>query len=205
MPMAMGRSKLGPSFFTSAGARLMVVRPKVKLNPELISAVITRSRDSFTAASGKPDDDDDGVPVPGIDFHLDRIRFDAVDGGGTDLGQHGHSYGRGSGKAQCGNAVRHQVGESAEACCGCRAPDCRSARRKAPPPFVAYGVNTPYTTVPELVKGTRTTDSGSNGGESRGPYSERLSQKPLFFLMGSYISAVAGRPDGARINNSFKD
>ena len=54
MPMAMGRSKLGPSFFTSAGARLIVVRPKVKLKPELVSAVITRSRDSFTAASGKP-------------------------------------------------------------------------------------------------------------------------------------------------------
>jgi hypothetical protein len=32
----------------------MVVRPKVKLNPELISAVITRSRDSLTAASGSP-------------------------------------------------------------------------------------------------------------------------------------------------------
>ena len=27
IPSAMGRSKLGPSFFTSAGARLMVVRP----------------------------------------------------------------------------------------------------------------------------------------------------------------------------------
>src|SRR5690349_17183001 len=54
MPMAMGRSKLGPSFFTSAGARLIVVRPNVNVNPELISAVITRSRDSFTAASGNP-------------------------------------------------------------------------------------------------------------------------------------------------------
>jgi hypothetical protein len=32
VPMAMGRSKLGPSFFTSAGARLMVVRPKVKFD-----------------------------------------------------------------------------------------------------------------------------------------------------------------------------
>jgi hypothetical protein len=32
----------------------MVVRPKVKANPELISAVIIRSRDSFTAVSGDP-------------------------------------------------------------------------------------------------------------------------------------------------------
>jgi hypothetical protein len=39
MPMAMDRSKLGPSFFTSAGARLIVVRSKVKLKPELMSAV----------------------------------------------------------------------------------------------------------------------------------------------------------------------
>jgi hypothetical protein len=48
--------------------------------------------------------------------------------------------------------------------------------------FPAYGVNTPYTTVPELLKGTRTTDSGSDGGESHGPYSERLFPKPLFLL-----------------------
>src|SRR5580658_9680441 len=54
MPMAMGRSKLGPSFLTSAGARLMVVRPMGNLNPELVSAVETLSRDSFTAASGNP-------------------------------------------------------------------------------------------------------------------------------------------------------
>ena len=54
MPSAMGRSKLGPSFFTSAGARLIVMRPIGNLNPELVSAVETRSRDSFTAASGRP-------------------------------------------------------------------------------------------------------------------------------------------------------
>jgi hypothetical protein len=54
MPMAMGRSKLGPSFFTSAGARLMVVRPMGNLKPELVRAVLTRSRASFTAASGRP-------------------------------------------------------------------------------------------------------------------------------------------------------
>src|SRR5665213_1943902 len=52
--MAMGKSKLGPSFFTSAGARLIVERPIGTLNPELLSAVLTRSRDSFTAASGRP-------------------------------------------------------------------------------------------------------------------------------------------------------
>jgi len=46
--------KLGPSFFTSAGARLMVVRPKVNEKSELINAVNTRSRDSFTAESGGP-------------------------------------------------------------------------------------------------------------------------------------------------------
>src|SRR5580658_3853322 len=54
MPMAMGRSKLGPSLRTSAGARLMVVRPMGNLNPEFVSAVETRSRDSFTATSGNP-------------------------------------------------------------------------------------------------------------------------------------------------------
>src|ERR1017187_3500895 len=54
MPNAIGKSKVGPSFFTSAGARLMVVRPIGNLKPELLRAVVTRSRDSFTAASGRP-------------------------------------------------------------------------------------------------------------------------------------------------------
>src|ERR1017187_4432351 len=54
MPNAIGKSKVGPSFFTSAGARLMVVRPIGNLKPELLRAVVTRSRDSFTAASGSP-------------------------------------------------------------------------------------------------------------------------------------------------------
>src|SRR5436190_21363965 len=54
MPTPMGRSKLGPSFLTSAGARLMVVRPMGGLKPEFEIAVMTRSRDSFTAVSGKP-------------------------------------------------------------------------------------------------------------------------------------------------------
>src|SRR5438552_1405062 len=52
--MAMGKSKLGPAFFTSAGARLIVVRPMGNLNAELAMAVLTRSRDSFTAVSGNP-------------------------------------------------------------------------------------------------------------------------------------------------------
>jgi hypothetical protein len=28
------------------------------------------------------------MAIPAVDFHFDRIRFDAVDGGRTDLGQH---------------------------------------------------------------------------------------------------------------------
>ncbi|HSA11566.1 MAG TPA: hypothetical protein P5205_14460 [Candidatus Paceibacterota bacterium] len=36
---------------------------------------------------------DERVAVAGIDFHLDRIRFDAADRGGADLGQHPHRYG----------------------------------------------------------------------------------------------------------------
>jgi hypothetical protein len=54
MPMAMGRSKLGPSFFTSAGARFTVVRPCGQKYPLFATAVVTRSRLSFTATSGNP-------------------------------------------------------------------------------------------------------------------------------------------------------
>ena len=39
---------------SACGARLMVERPIGNLKPELESAVLTRSRDSFTAASGRP-------------------------------------------------------------------------------------------------------------------------------------------------------
>jgi hypothetical protein len=48
-----GKSKLGPSFFTSAGAGLIEERHKENLKPELVSTVVTRSRSSLTAASGK--------------------------------------------------------------------------------------------------------------------------------------------------------
>src|SRR6266516_2706925 len=54
MPSAIGRSKDGPSFLMSAGARLIVVRPSGNLYPDVLSAVLTRSRDSRTAASGSP-------------------------------------------------------------------------------------------------------------------------------------------------------
>src|SRR3954467_466735 len=50
----MGRSKLGPSLRRSAGARLIVVLPRGILKPELVRAVLTRSRDSLTAVSGRP-------------------------------------------------------------------------------------------------------------------------------------------------------
>ncbi len=66
MPSAMGKSKLGPSFLTSAGARFTVVRPIGGVNPELISAVQTRSELSFTAASGSPTTTTLGSPCPAL-------------------------------------------------------------------------------------------------------------------------------------------
>ena len=45
---------MGPSFRLSAGARFMVMRPTGKSNPQLRRAERTLSRDSFTAASGRP-------------------------------------------------------------------------------------------------------------------------------------------------------
>ena len=48
---------------------------------------------------------DQRISITGVDFHFDRIRFDAADGGGTDLGQHGHCYESGREKAQCVNEL----------------------------------------------------------------------------------------------------
>jgi hypothetical protein len=47
-----GKSKLGHSFFTSAGARLMAERHKGNLKLELDSTAEPRSRHSFAAAAG---------------------------------------------------------------------------------------------------------------------------------------------------------
>jgi hypothetical protein len=50
---AIGRSKWLPSFNTSAGARLTVIRLGGNPRPSEASAALTRSRDSATALSGK--------------------------------------------------------------------------------------------------------------------------------------------------------
>ena len=54
MHTAMGRSKEGPSFRVSAGARLTVSRAMGMANPLLAMAALTRSRLSLTEASGRP-------------------------------------------------------------------------------------------------------------------------------------------------------
>ena len=64
IPIAIGRSKLGPSFLMSAGARLIVVRSRGQRNALLAIAVVTRSLLSFTAVSGKPTTTIFGSPEP---------------------------------------------------------------------------------------------------------------------------------------------
>ena len=61
-PTAIGRSKDGPSFFVSAGARLMVIRFAGKANPEFFMAVRTLSFDSLTAEPGSPTISKHGKP-----------------------------------------------------------------------------------------------------------------------------------------------
>ena len=62
MPSKMGRSYTVPTFFRSAGARLMVMRETGKSKPLERMAERTRSRDSFTAASGRPTTSKAGNP-----------------------------------------------------------------------------------------------------------------------------------------------
>ena len=89
--MAMGRSKPEPSFLMSAGARLMVMRVGGMSKPEFLMAERTRSRDSRTAASGRPTvvnsffvEDDAGE----VDFDVDDVGVDAVDGGTAGFEEH---------------------------------------------------------------------------------------------------------------------
>jgi len=54
IPAAIGKSKLGPDFGKSAGARLTVILWVWKEKPEFRTAERTRSRDSWTAVSPSP-------------------------------------------------------------------------------------------------------------------------------------------------------
>jgi len=54
----MGKSKLGPCFFTSAGAKLMVVPPQVNLWPEFESGDDTLARFLY-GCIGESDDYND--------------------------------------------------------------------------------------------------------------------------------------------------
>ncbi len=60
---AIARSNPGPALGRSAGARLAVMRCSGKVNPELVNAARTRSRDSLTAASGSPTIANPGSPL----------------------------------------------------------------------------------------------------------------------------------------------
>jgi hypothetical protein len=63
IPKAIGRSKDGPDFLVSAGARLTVIRFEGKPCPEFLIALRTRSRLSCTAASPSQTMAKAGIPV----------------------------------------------------------------------------------------------------------------------------------------------
>ena len=64
IPIAIGRSREGPSFLISAGAKLTVMRRIGKSKPEFLIAARTRSRLSLTEASGKPTISKAANPAP---------------------------------------------------------------------------------------------------------------------------------------------
>ena len=59
----MGRSYWDPAFFTLAGAKFTVIRLVGKCRPLFLAAARTRSRASFTAASGRPTMSKPGSPL----------------------------------------------------------------------------------------------------------------------------------------------
>ena len=62
IPSRMGRSYTVPSFRSRAGARFTVMRLTGNFAPQFFTAARTRSRDSFTAASGRPTTSKPGSP-----------------------------------------------------------------------------------------------------------------------------------------------
>ena len=62
MPSRIGRSYTVPAFFRSAGAKFTVTRLTGKSRPQFFTEARTRSRASFTAASGRPTRSNCGSP-----------------------------------------------------------------------------------------------------------------------------------------------
>ena len=63
-PRAIGRSKQGPAFFKSAGAKLAVINPSGQEYPLFQIAAFTLCRDSFTAVSANPTTTKFSFPPP---------------------------------------------------------------------------------------------------------------------------------------------
>ena len=61
-PIAIGKSKLEPSFLILAGARFIIILLLSVSNPEFFIAVLTLSFDSFILASGSPTISKQGIP-----------------------------------------------------------------------------------------------------------------------------------------------
>ena len=61
-PNAIARSNPAPSFFKSAGERLIKTLSAGKSNPEFFIAACILSRDSFTAPSARPTMSTAGIP-----------------------------------------------------------------------------------------------------------------------------------------------
>jgi hypothetical protein len=59
---------------------------------EFIAGIAERGEDAILGfldrGVGQADDDNDGVAVTGVDFDLNGVGINAIDGGGTDLAQH---------------------------------------------------------------------------------------------------------------------
>ena len=60
---ATARSKPAPTFFKSAGERLIRTRSAGNSNPEFVMALLILSRDSFTAPSASPTMSTAGIPL----------------------------------------------------------------------------------------------------------------------------------------------
>jgi hypothetical protein len=69
MPIAIGRSNPEPSFFRSAGARLMVIRVGGRSKPEFLMLLLQ-------------------LHAGEVDLHIDQVGVDTVHGGAARLEKH---------------------------------------------------------------------------------------------------------------------
>src|ERR1017187_762834 len=88
IPIAIGKSKLGPSFFYVGGCEIDRGLAHWKFEAGIGQRGGNTVARFFHGGIREADDDDQGFPVAAVHFNLNGVGVNAVQSGGADTGEH---------------------------------------------------------------------------------------------------------------------